>query len=96
MAFPSSDEVQSLLSELNEAGQAYNASPDLNGYMARVQIIEKAKKLTRALVAVEMTPNYHGLNVRLVFRLCQLLLIFCDTSFPLCPPSSISVHMLAY
>ena len=30
----------------------------------RVQIIDKAKKIIRSLVAPEMMPNYHGLNVR--------------------------------
>ena len=63
MALPSTKEVQNLVSELNAAAQAYSSAPNLNGYMARVQIIDKAKKLTRALISVEQTPNYHGLNV---------------------------------
>ena len=63
MALPSPAEVQFLVTELNAVAQAYSTAPDLNGYMSRVQIIDKAKRLTRALISIEQTPNYHGLNV---------------------------------
>jgi hypothetical protein len=64
MALPTSEEMQTLVSELTSAAQAYSAAPDLNGYMARVDIIAKARKISQALVAPEQLPNYHGLNVR--------------------------------
>lgn len=76
MANPSPAELESLVFELLTVTQSYSDAQDLNGYMSRVQIIDKAKKLIRSLVAPEMMPNYHGLNVRPptvslhVFRWC--------------------------
>ena len=64
MALPTPEEVQTLVAELVNIAQAYSTSPDLNGYMSRVQIIAKAKKLTKSLISPEQLPNYHGLNVR--------------------------------
>lgn len=63
MALPTPEEVQSLVADLSSVAQAYSASPDLNGYMSRVQVITRAKKLTQALIAPDQLPNYHGLNV---------------------------------
>jgi hypothetical protein len=63
MSLPSPEEVRALVAELTTAANAYSAAPDLDGYMARVDIVAKAKKISRALVAPEQLPNYHGLNV---------------------------------
>jgi hypothetical protein len=60
---PTSEELQSLLADINNVAQTYSTAPDLNGYISRVQIIEKAKKLTQSLISPEQMPNYHGLNV---------------------------------
>ncbi len=68
MALPTIEEVQALLADLNNVAQAYSTAPDLDGYMSRVAVIEKAKKLTQALIAPEQIPNYHGLNVCLYFK----------------------------
>lgn len=63
MALPSPEELQSLIAELNDVAKAYSTAPDLNGYLPRIQIIDRAKKLSRALITPEQLPNYHGLNV---------------------------------
>ncbi|KAK0630863.1 S-adenosyl-L-methionine-dependent methyltransferase [Bombardia bombarda] len=59
MALPTKNDIQAL---------GYADSPDLDGYMSRVQIIAKAKEakakeLVRALVTPDQLPNYHGLNM---------------------------------
>ena len=64
MALPSPGEIQNLAAELNDAAKAYSASPDLNGYMSRVHILEKAKEITQSLISPDQMPNYHGRNVR--------------------------------
>ena len=64
MALPTPEEVQALVADLTQVAQAYSTSPDLNGYMSRVQVVAKAKKLTQSLISPEQLPNYHGLNVR--------------------------------
>jgi len=66
MALPTPEEVQSLIAEIANVAQAYSASLDLNGYISRVQVIAKAKKLAQSLISPEQLPNYHGLNVRLL------------------------------
>ncbi|KAJ4257388.1 hypothetical protein NW762_008508 [Fusarium torreyae] len=63
MALPSKQEIDDLVSSLNNAAQAYSDAPDLNGYMSRVQILEKARTLTNALITPDQKPNYHGLNI---------------------------------
>jgi len=63
MALPTSEELQSLLADLINVVQNYSTAPDLAGYMSRVEVIAKAKKITQAVVAPEQLPNYHGLNV---------------------------------
>jgi hypothetical protein len=63
MALPSQEELRSLIADLNSVAKGYSTAPDLNGYMSRVEIITKAKKLTQALITPEQLPNYHGLNV---------------------------------
>jgi len=63
---PTNEELQNLLADLTAVVQSYSTAPDLNGYMSRVQIIEKAKKMTRELISPDQLPNYHGLNVRFV------------------------------
>jgi hypothetical protein len=65
MAFPSPQSLQKLVSELNDVAKAYSTSPDLNGYMSRAHIIEKAKEITQSLISPDQMPNYHGRNVRL-------------------------------
>lgn len=60
---PSRLEVEELVSALNGVANGYTDSLDMNGYVARVQIIAKAKQLVQALASPDMTPNYHGLNV---------------------------------
>jgi hypothetical protein len=64
MALPSKKEIEDLVSSLSEIAKGYADTPDLNGYITRVQIIAKAKELTRALITPDQAPNYHGLNVR--------------------------------
>lgn len=64
MALPSKSEVDAALAGLAEAAKGYSDTPDLAGHMARVEIIAKAKSLIRSVASQEMTPNYHGLNVR--------------------------------
>jgi hypothetical protein len=64
MALPTPEEVQALVADLTQVAQAYSTSPDLSGYMSRVQVVAKAKKLTQSLISPEQLPNYHGLNVR--------------------------------
>jgi hypothetical protein len=64
MALPSTESLQKLVAELNDVANAYTASSDLNGYMSRVHIIEKAKEITQSLITPDQMPNYHGLNVR--------------------------------
>jgi hypothetical protein len=63
MALPTPEELQSLLSDLAAVAKNYSSAADLSGYMSRVDIIAKAKKISQALVAPEQLPNYHGLNV---------------------------------
>lgn len=63
MALPNKQEIDDLVSSLNDAAKAYSDAPDLNGYMSRVQILEKARTLTNALITPDQKPNYHGLNV---------------------------------
>ncbi|TXB99404.1 hypothetical protein FocTR4_00014340 [Fusarium oxysporum f. sp. cubense] len=62
MALPNKQEIDDLVSSLNDAAKAYSDAPDLNGYMSRVQILEKARTLTNALITPDQKPNYHGLN----------------------------------
>ncbi|KAF5721260.1 O-methyltransferase B [Fusarium mundagurra] len=63
MALPNKQEIDDLVSSLNNAAKAYSDAPDLNGYMFRVQILEKARTLTNALITPDQKPNYHGLNI---------------------------------
>ncbi|KAJ3537753.1 hypothetical protein NM208_g6185 [Fusarium decemcellulare] len=63
MALPSKQEVDELVSSLNQAAQAYSDAPDLDGYMSRVQILARARVLTQALITPDQKPNYHGLNI---------------------------------
>ncbi|CCT73670.1 related to O-methyltransferase B [Fusarium fujikuroi] len=63
MALPSKQEINDLVSSLNDAAKAYSDATDLNGYMSRVQILEKARSLTNALITPDQKPNYHGLNI---------------------------------
>ncbi|KAF5703046.1 O-methyltransferase B [Fusarium globosum] len=63
MALPSKQEINDLVGSLNDAAKAYSDATDLNGYMSRVQILEKARTLTNALITPDQKPNYHGLNI---------------------------------
>jgi hypothetical protein len=63
MSLPTPEEVQALVADLSTAAQAYSTAPDLEGYMSRVQLIAKARQLSRALITPDQAPNYHGLNV---------------------------------
>ncbi|RSL59218.1 hypothetical protein CEP51_013947 [Fusarium floridanum] len=63
MALPSKQEVNDLVNDLAQASQAYSDAPDLNGYMSRVHVLEKARALTNALITPDQKPNYHGLNI---------------------------------
>ncbi|KAM5354447.1 hypothetical protein ACJ41O_001096 [Fusarium nematophilum] len=63
MALPSKQEVDDLVRSLNQAAEAYSDAPDLEGYMARVRILDKARSLTQALITPDQKPNYHGLNI---------------------------------
>ncbi|KAI1024669.1 hypothetical protein LB503_007306 [Fusarium chuoi] len=63
MALLSKQEINDLVNSLNDAAKAYSNAPDLNGYMSRVQILEKARTLTNALITPDQKPNYHGLNI---------------------------------
>jgi hypothetical protein len=64
MTLPSPEELQKLAAELNDAAKAYSASPDVNGYMSRVHVLEKAKEITQSLISPDQMPDYHGRNVR--------------------------------
>jgi hypothetical protein len=50
MALPTPEEVQALVADLTQVAQAHSTSPYLNGYMSRVQVVAKAKKLTYLVV----------------------------------------------
>lgn len=63
-ALPTAEELQVLIADLTTLAQSYSPAPDLNGYISRVQVIAKAKEISRLLVSPDQTPNYHGLNVR--------------------------------
>ncbi|KAI1059857.1 hypothetical protein LB506_008780 [Fusarium annulatum] len=63
MALPNKQEINDLVSSLSDAAKAYSDTLDLNGYMSRVQILEKARTLTNALITPDQKPNYHGLNI---------------------------------
>ncbi|RMJ09789.1 hypothetical protein BHE90_013890 [Fusarium euwallaceae] len=63
MALPSKQEVNDLVNGLAQASEAYSNAPDLNGYMSRVHVLEKARALTNALITPDQKPNYHGLNI---------------------------------
>ena len=63
MSLPTPEELQVLIEELQTIAKSYNPTPDLNGYVSRVQVIAKAKEISRFLVSPDQTPNYHGLNV---------------------------------
>jgi hypothetical protein len=64
MALPSPGELQKLAADLNDTVKAYSASPDLNGYMSRVHVLEKAKEITQSLISPDQMPDHHGRNVR--------------------------------
>ncbi|ROT36134.1 S-adenosyl-L-methionine-dependent methyltransferase [Sodiomyces alkalinus F11] len=63
MSLPSKEEIDQLVTSLNQAAGAYSDGADLDGYLSRVQIIAKARELTRALITPDQMPNYHGLNI---------------------------------
>ncbi|KAK5654304.1 hypothetical protein OQA88_7482 [Cercophora sp. LCS_1] len=63
MALPSNQQVQDLVAGLSGAAKGYSNTPDLNGYISRVQIIAQAKELIRTLITPDQLPNYHGLNM---------------------------------
>jgi hypothetical protein len=50
MALPSQEELRSLIADLNSVAEGYSSAQDLNGYMSRVEIIAKARRLTQALI----------------------------------------------
>ncbi|KAF5606360.1 O-methyltransferase B [Fusarium pseudocircinatum] len=66
MALPNKQEIDDLVNSLNDAAKAYSDAPDLNGYMSRVQILEKARTLTNALITPDQKSNYHGLNLKVL------------------------------
>lgn len=66
-AIPTAEELQSLISDLTKVAAQYNPTPDLQGYVSRVQVIEKAKRITQALISPDQLPNYHGLQVSLCY-----------------------------
>jgi hypothetical protein len=63
MAHPSREGFQKLVAELNDVAKTYSDSPDLDGYMSRVQILGKAKEITQSLISPDQVPYYHGRNV---------------------------------
>jgi hypothetical protein len=63
MAFPTPKELQELIGQLNDVAKSYNASPDLVGFKSRAQIIEKAKKISRTLIAADDMGFAHCFNV---------------------------------
>jgi hypothetical protein len=70
---PSKDELQTLIAEPTTVAANYSATPDLQGYVSRVQVIAKLKDITKSLITVDQLPNYHGLNVRSCFMNVRLL-----------------------
>jgi hypothetical protein len=63
MALATTKELQSLVADLTSVSQAYSASPGPKGYMSRVQVIAKAKKLMQPFIMPDQLPNYHALNM---------------------------------
>jgi hypothetical protein len=63
MAFPTPEDLQEQLTQLNDLARFYNPSPDLVGYKSRVQIIEKAKKIVQTLTAPVDMGFHHCQNV---------------------------------
>lgn len=68
---PRKPQVDEALANLVAAAGQYSDAPDLEGHMARVEIIARAKSLIRSVVSPEMTPNYHGLNVGFYLPFCS-------------------------
>lgn len=64
-AIPTAEELQALISDLTNVAAHYSATPGPEGYISRVQIIEKAKRIAQSLTSPEQLPNYHGLNASL-------------------------------
>jgi hypothetical protein len=64
-AIPTTEELQALITNLTNVAAHYSTTPDPQGYISRVQIIEKEKIITQALIFPEQLPNYHGLNANL-------------------------------
>jgi hypothetical protein len=63
MAFVTPEDLQKLLAQLNDAAKSYNPSPDLAGFKSRVEIMEKAKKITQTMIAPADMGFIHCLNV---------------------------------
>jgi hypothetical protein len=61
---PSKDELQTLIAELTNVAANYSATPDLQGYVSRDQVIAKLKDIMKSLISIYQLRNYHGLNVR--------------------------------
>lgn len=73
MALPEKNDVDALVQKLAAAADRYTSSPDLDGRMARLEIIDAAKQLIRSVSGPEMTPINHGMNVSL--RKCAGLIL---------------------
>jgi hypothetical protein len=58
-------ELQNLIKELINVAANYTAAPDFNGYISRVQVIEKVKKAAQSLITPDQLPNCHGVNASL-------------------------------
>ena len=71
MAFPTPKELQELIGQLNDVAKSYNASPDLDGFKSRVQIVEKAKEISRTLTAADDIAFAHCFNVSNNQHLCH-------------------------
>ncbi|KAL2753098.1 hypothetical protein ACRALDRAFT_1083559 [Sodiomyces alcalophilus JCM 7366] len=93
MTLPSKEEIDRLVSSLNQAAGAYSDDADLDGYLSRVQIIAKARELTRALVTPDQLPNYHGLNIAELIAIRTFMRLKVLDAIP--PVGSISLSDLA-
>lgn len=63
MAVASQDEFQQVLAQLNAVAKDYDPSPGLDGHRSRIKIMEKAKTLTRSLIAPADMGWNHCFNV---------------------------------
>lgn len=63
MSLPEKNDVDALVQKLVAAANGYTNAPDVDGRIARLDIVDAAKQLIRSVSEPEMTPINHGMNV---------------------------------